>query len=348
MKKLKFAVIGCGGIGQEHIKILQKLKNTEISAGAETNPEKQKEIRDKYNIKVYTDYKELLENEELDACIIASPHYTHAEIGLECIKRGIHILVEKPVDIDYKRAESFVREAKINGVKLAVVSQYRFTDGFKELKRIVETGILGKVFLVDVILKWFRGEEYYADSKWRGKLSSEGGGTLITQALHFLDQILWIFGDVDSVMGEMGTFRHNAEVEDTIAAVARLKNGAICNIISSCAVYPGFMERMEVHGSKGSVIIERDSIIFKDFESEKEKLQTPGKELSIIKTVNNPVNNDIDLAREIEIMEFCSSVMDDKPVQVTGEDGLKALKFALAIYSAVRNNNRLKMDDFLP
>ena len=112
MKKLKFAVIGCGGIGQEHIRILQKLKITEISAGAETNIEKQKLIRDKYNIEVYPDYREMLEIEKPDACIIASPHNTHSEIGLGCVKRGIHILVEKPIDIDYQKAEVFVREAQ--------------------------------------------------------------------------------------------------------------------------------------------------------------------------------------------------------------------------------------------
>ena len=181
-----------------------------------------------------------------------------------------------------------------------------------------------------------------------GKTVYWGGGTLITQALHFLDQLLWIFGDVESVTGEMGTFRHKAEVEDTITASVKLKNGAICNIISSCAVYPGFMERMEISGTGGSLVIERDSIIFEDFETDKGKLQTPGKELGVRDIVKNPVKDDVPAAREMEISEFCNSIIKDIPVQVTGDDGLKALKLALAIYSAARNKVRLRLDDFSP
>lgn len=348
MKKLKFAVIGCGGIGEEHIKILKRQKNIILSACSEPCKERRQYIEKTYNIRVYGSHSELIKNEELDACIIASPHNTHSDIGLDLIKKGIHILVEKPIDKDYDKAEKMITEAENKGVKLAVISQFRFTEGYKNLKNIIDNNELGRVFLIDIDMKWFRSEEYYGNTSWRGKIESEGGGTLITQCIHFLDQILWIFGGVDYVMGDMDTFVQDVEVEDTLTAIIRLKNGAICNVTCSSSIYPGFLERTEVHGTEGSVIIERDKIILKDLKKGEDKLVTPGKEIKIKDIHSYDSQENLDKARENEIMEFTDAIVKNTNPKVTGEEGLKVLKFALLIYEAIKSGKKMEFKNFKP
>jgi len=348
MDKLKFAIFGCGGIGEAHIQTLIKLPEAELIAGSETNIKRREYIRNKYNLKLYENHNNLLNNEKIDACIIATPHHTHSEIGIACAEKGIHLLVEKPIDKDYKKGELLVKYAEKNNVKLAVISQYRFSKGFRNLKKLVDSGELGKIFLINIFLKWLRSNEYYEGSTWRGKLDIEGGGTLITQCLHFLDQILWIFGDVDTVTAEKGTFLHNAEVEDTVTALARMKNGAICSIVSSCAIYPGFLERVEVNGTEGSAIVERDSLIFADSVKKSGKLTTPGKEIKLGDTAMFETENDLVKVRETEIKSFCNMVLRNNEPEVTGYDALKSLKFALGIYESINRKTILNMDEFKP
>jgi UDP-N-acetyl-2-amino-2-deoxyglucuronate dehydrogenase len=238
MDKIKFAVIGCGSIGKRHIAVLDAEPMAEIVAICDIEESKCKTLSETYGgLKYYTDYREMLKNEPgIEIVNIASPHGLHAQMSIDISMAGMHSLVEKPMALNTSDCEKMIQEAASNNVKLFVVKQNRYNTPIALAKKAIDENRLGRLFMVQCNVMWNRNQEYYQESEWRGKLVLEGGA-LHTQVSHFIDLLIWWFGDLVEAKSIIDTLDHDIEIEDCGVSALRFKNGAIGSLLWTTCVY---------------------------------------------------------------------------------------------------------------
>ena len=224
MKKLKFAIIGCGRISYKHVEGL--VENSDIAelvatcdvklelAQAKKNEYLERMNDESLKVSAYADYKEMLENEDIDVVTIATESGYHAEIGIYCMNKGKHIVVEKPMAMSIDDANEMIKVAKANNVKLSVAHQNRFNKPIQKLREAVEENKLGRIMNATARILWRRDDNYYKQAPWRGTWDLDGG-TLMNQCIHNIDLMQWMVGsEVERVYAECDTFRNNIEGED--------------------------------------------------------------------------------------------------------------------------------------
>ena len=194
MTKIKFAIVGCGSIGKRHIAVLDADEEAEIVAICDIDENKCIELSSLYNgLKYYTSYSEMLENINCDVVNVVTPHQMHADMSIEALNRGFNVLVEKPMALTSDDCDRMNDAAIKSGNKLWVVKQNRFNVPIQLAKEVIDHNRLGKIFIVKCDVLWNRYQGYYDDSPWRGVKECEGG-SLYTQASHFIDLLVWWFG----------------------------------------------------------------------------------------------------------------------------------------------------------
>ncbi|MBS7634815.1 Gfo/Idh/MocA family oxidoreductase [Candidatus Bathyarchaeota archaeon] len=338
--KVRFGIIGTGVGANFCASGLALIANSgivELTAVASRREERAREFALKWGVKQwYTDYRRMLTEAPIDAVIISTPHYQHYPMALDAIEANKHVLIDKPMAISLKEADEIIREAERKGVKLGVNLQSRFDPTIKKVKEAVDEGIFGRLILGEAVVEWFRGKEYYENSAWRGRWSTEGGGVLINQAIHTIDLLLWIMGSPKFLWGQMDTFAHRIEVEDLAAAIIRFENGAIGIIQGSTAIYPGLPTRLEIHGSRGTAIIEGESLKRWSIIGGEDMVSEAGKEglKSWAKPELVPATNHAAL-----IKDFAEAILENRKPAVDGVEGRKSLEVIMAIYKSGRTNN---------
>ena len=227
MKKLKVAVIGCGRISVMHLVPASVLEEAELVACCDIKEDRANEAASKYGIRAYTDYKEMIDKEELDAVHICLPHYLHTKVASYAFEHGVSVLSEKPMDVDYKSAEDAVKLAKEKGVLYGVIFQCRYNNAAQLVKKAVTSGKLGKIITARSTLTWTRSDDYYSQSDWKGTWDKEGGGVIIDQAIHSMDLVNWIVdSEVESISVGMENRGHKKVfVEDSAEGLISYKNG---------------------------------------------------------------------------------------------------------------------------
>lgn len=253
---MKFAIVGIGHIGKRHVAVVDAEENAEIVAICDIDIEKCKEQSKLYGgIPYYTDYEEMLQKCDCDIVSIATPHGLHAEMAILAAKYKKHILVEKPMALSVKDSSKMINTAKEEGVKLYVVKQNRFNIPIKLTKEALEENKLGKIYMVQCNVMWNRHKEYYSESDWKGKLKLEGGA-LHTQASHFLDLLIWWFGDVIESKTIRDKLHHDIEFEDCGVSALRFKTGVIGSLFWTTAVYnKNYEGSITIIGEKGTIKI---------------------------------------------------------------------------------------------
>lgn len=238
MKKkiLKVAMVGCGGISFNHLTALRALENVEVVALCDVEYEKAKARRDEFSLdaKIYTSYTEMLESESLDAVHIATPHYLHAEMTIAALRRDIYVLLEKPMCISKDEIEMIKAAEKSSKASVTVCFQTRYNKANLMAKKIAEEdGIVSAYFT----LFWQRSNEYYSDSPWRGRWATEGGGVMINQAIHALDNLIGLLGKPVAVTATKSNHGHKGviEVEDTCEGLIEFEGGVRGNFYATNA-----------------------------------------------------------------------------------------------------------------
>lgn len=354
MKKLKFAIIGCGRISYKHVEALCENKDKAIlvatcdvvleRAEAKKNEYLQSINDNNINVNVYTDYIKMLENEDIDIVTIATESGYHAEIAINAMNRGKSAIVEKPMALSIKDADKMIQTAKANKVKLSISHQNRFNKPIQKLREAVETNKFGKLINGTARILWNRNMGYYEQAPWRGTWDQDGG-TLMNQCIHNIDLLQWMMGgEIDRVYAECDTFMRDIEAEDFGAIIIRFKNGAIGIVEGSACVYPKNLEEtLSVFGENGAVVIgglavnELKTWRFENEDEEKIKdnLQVEidnvyGKgHTPLFKNVIDAVNNDVE------------------PL-INGEEGKKAMSIILAAYKSRKTGMPVKfpLSDF--
>ena len=327
MQKLGIALVGCGAISKVHLDIIKNNKSAEIVCLVENDEEKARELSKEYNLKIIQDYKEILDREDIDVVHITTPHYNHYEIALEFIKHKKNLLIEKPLTLSVKEAENLVRETEKNGVYSAIVYQNRLNKTSSYLKKILEQKKYGEILGIKGILAWNRGPEYYIGSKWKGTVEKEGGGVLINQAIHTLDLMLWLGGEVKTLRGSIHKHRLTDEigVEDTVEAYMIFENDAKGVFYATNNYSYDSSVELEVHCEKGILNIKNN------------KLKLFWDEEEIILEEEEFLRNELNKkcygnSHETLINNFYKSILNKTKDYIDIKEGIKALEIIEKIY----------------
>lgn len=331
MKKLRAGIIGCGNIYSNHANALLNSDFAELVAVVDVDEDRAKIAAEKYSCKCYTDYKDMLKDENIDVVHICTPHYLHSDMAIECMKVGKHVLTEKPMDINVERAREMIKAKDEYGKFLAVSFQNRYNDTSIEAKRIIEEGILGKIKGMKAIVTWNRGKGYYESADWRGKWETEGGGALINQSIHTLDLMRWLGGEIESMKGNADVRVLNGiiEVEDTADATIRFKNGAVGIFYATNCYTADSPVQIEIHLEKGFLRIE-DSELY---------LVEKGVKtlLCYDKSPDSSGKSYWGAGHKKLINRFYECIInDDKEGYVTAEEGIKSLEMIESIYKTTK------------
>jgi predicted dehydrogenase len=327
-------IIGGGNISETHARAVREIRDAEIAAIYGTNQEKIARLCEIYGGKAYNDLQTFLAHKPMDMVIIGSPSALHAEQGIEAATRGLHVLVEKPIDITTERADMLINHCDRAGVRLGVCFQDRFAPDISRLKQLVDDGRLGKPMLVSGRVKWYRPPEYYSGSRWRGTWALDGGGALINQGVHTVDLLLWLMGNVTRVYGNTATALHGIEVEDTVVATMEFANGAIGTLEVATSVYPGYRRRVELTGSEGTVILEHDRIISADLRTKLVDALVSSEENNNA-SASSPVVSDISGHKRI-LEDFLHAIQTNGRPRCDGREGRRSVQLVQAIYESAR------------
>jgi UDP-N-acetyl-2-amino-2-deoxyglucuronate dehydrogenase len=331
-------LIGAGNISETHARAVRAIPGVEISAIYGTNAQNAARLCKEHGGIPYSSLEKFLAHRPMDLVIIGSPSGLHAEQGIAAARAGLHVLTEKPIDITLARADALIAECENAGVKLGVIFQDRSKADVHRLKEFLGAGSLGKPILVDAKVKWYRPTEYYGKSRWRGRLALDGGGALINQAIHTVDLILWLLGDVTAVQAEMKTALHEIESEDTLVALLDFKSGALGTFIATTSAYPGYPRRLEITGSEGTVVLEHDKIIRAD-------LRKPHPELagSAAADQNESATSAVvsDIRGHQAILEdFLHAIKTRSRPSCDGKEGRRSLALVEAMYASARSGEK--------
>lgn len=333
-------LIGGGNISETHARAARAITGVEISAIYGTNAAKVARLSAEYGGAAYSDFERFLAHRPMDMVAIGSPSGIHAEQGIAAARLGLHVLTEKPIDINLQNADALIAAAVAEGVKLGVFFQDRFKPDIVRMKEAIDSGRLGRPLLADARVKWFRPSSYYADSKWRGTLRLDGGGALINQAIHTVDLLLWFFGDVKSVQGQSKTALHKIEGEDTLVALLEFANGATGVLQAATSVYPGYPRRLELTGSEGTIVVEHDRIVAADLRGKRDDLAALGDDRNA--SESSPVVSDF-RGHQAVLEDFIEAIKAKRKPRCSGEEGRRSLAMVEAIYVACRTKERVAL-----
>ena len=330
--QIRAGLIGAGNISETHARALRAIPGAEVAAVCGANAEKVGRLCREYGGAAYHDFQAFLAHRPMEMVIIGSPSGMHAEQGIAAARQGLHVLTEKPIDTSVERADALISACEQAGVKLGVIFQDRFKPDLRRLKQLIAEGLIGKPILVDARVKWYRPPEYYSQSRWRGTRGLDGGGALINQGVHTVDLLLWLLGDVVKVQARTAAMLHQIETEDTALALLEFSSGALGQLQATTAAYPGYPRRVEITGSKGTIILEQDRIVAIN-------LRTPyqGPISSEVADQNpstsSPVVSDI-RGHQSAIEDFILAIEKDMTPACDGREGRKSLALVEAIYKA--------------
>jgi len=256
MQKIKFAIVGCGSIGSRHIAVTDAEERAEIVALCDIDLAKVKALSELYgNIPYYTDFETMLRECNADVVNICTPHGLHAEMSIKAAEAGKHILVEKPMALNVEDCHRMIKAASDYNVKLMVVKQNRYNVPIALTKKVLESGFMGEIFMVQCNVLWNRHQGYYNDSNWRGSTELEGGA-LHTQASHFIDLLIWWFGEVTDSQTMIDTKNHTIEIEDCGNTILRFKSGVMGSLTWTTCVYnKNYEGSITIIGENGTIKI---------------------------------------------------------------------------------------------
>lgn len=340
MSNVRIGVIGSGGIGKRYADsiVTSRIGNCELTAVCNRRGEG---FGNYPKAKGFTDSKELIRSGKVDAVIIATPHFSHTDIGIDALSNGLHVLVEKPVSVHKADCERLIAAHTDKNLVFAALFNQRTDPHYEEIRSLVSNCGLGELIRVNWIsTDWYRTEKYFASGGWRATWRGEGGGVLLNQCSHHLDLLQWMCGMPNRVSGfcKFGS-RHDIEVEDQATAHFEYPNGATGVFVTSTGEYPG-TNRLEIAGERGKILLEGNVLSFAHSEisiSEFSKKAKGGLDKPEIDNVDIPIDGVGGQHEEI-IQNFVDAIVDGVSLIAPGEEGIRSLELSNAIlYSSLTN-----------
>ena len=327
-------LIGAGNISQTHARAAAAIPGVSVAAVHGANGAKARELAASHGAAAYDSLDAFLDHEPMDMVVIGSPSGVHAAQGVAAARRGLHVLVEKPIDVTTERADELIAAAEESGVRLGVLFQDRLKPGIVKLKQLVDSGGLGRVLSVSARVPWYRPPDYYRLSRWRGTAALDGGGALMNQGIHTVDLLLWVLGDVIRVQARTATLLHEIESEDTALALLEFASGAAGVLEASTATYPGYPRRVEITGTEGTAVLEHDRLVSADLRTPRPELVGDGGDANA--SASSPVVSDASGHQRL-IEDFLRAIETGSRPACDGHEGRRSVELVEAIYRSARS-----------
>lgn len=331
--KVRMGVIGVGGMGAGHARAFQagRVPRAVLAAVCDADPARLAAFE---GVPGYTDSRKLIRSGEVDAVLVATPHYAHTTVGIDALRSGIHTLLEKPISVHKADAERLIEACPDRGPVFAAMFNQRTNPLYIKTRDLVRSGELGKVQRASwIITNWFRSDAYYASGDWRATWAGEGGGALLNQCPHQLDLLQWILGMPTRVHAfcRFGHY-HDIEVEDDVTAYLEYENGASATFITSTAEAPG-TNRFEIAGTRGRAVIEEGRILFlRNTVDAAEYCRTTSNRFGVPEhwKVEIPVEGKGGQHQAIR-ENFVEAILDGAPLIAPAEEGIHSVELGNAM-----------------
>jgi len=344
---LGFAIIGTGMISRFHARAIADVRGAKLVGCYNRTFKGAQKFAEEEGCTAYPALDQLLANDAVDAVAIATASGAHQEPAVAAARAGKHVIIEKPLEITLKRCDRIIRECEKQGVQLATIFPSRFHDSSLKMKQAVDQGRFGQLTLGDAYVKWYRSQEYYDSGAWRGTWELDGGGALMNQAIHTVDLLSWLMGPIAEIQAQTATLAHKRiEVEDVATATLRFENGALGVIEASTAAYPGYLKRIELHGSHGTAVLEEEDIKTWDFAKKTRGDAAILKAMQQNKSGGGGAADPAAIGHHAHAMQFknfVKAIKTNSMPAIDGHEGRKAVEIILAIYKAAQTGKTVKL-----
>ena len=359
VEKLRFGILGCGVIGPHHARAIAGLQSAELVAVADVVPELAEELADEHGCSHYASLEEMLSGVDLDAMCVCTPSGMHAEGAITALEAGKDVVIEKPVDVTLKAADRLIEVQRATGRRVAVVSQHRFDAGTQAVREALARGEFGRLTSGSADVRWWRSQSYYDSGGWRGTWELDGGGVLINQAIHSIDLLQWLMGEVVEVIAYTGLLAHESiEVEDTAVAILKFEGGALGTILATTAAFPGLTTRIAVHGDRGSAIIDDDELSYFHAAGEGQEGEAYGagggenQAEEVMEQYGEAATGpgagadpgSLSMAHRDQIQDFVEALREGREPLVNLEEGRKPLAIIQGIYKSARTGGPVRIE----
>ena len=337
---MKIGILGTGAIAHKHVQAYRNI-GWQVTACANAYEPHGRAFAEQYGCDFAPSMEALCAHPNVDIVDVC----TFPDVRLQpvelCAANKKHVQVQKPISVDVETARKMIAVAKAAGIYLNVVSQHRFDDSSMFVKKAIAEGRLGKILQADAYVKWHRSAEYYGRPE-KGSWAVEGGGALINQGVHQVDILLWIVGRVQELFGywQLGA-KHKIESEDVVTAIMRFENGAQGVIQASTAFWPGYSERVEIHGTKGTCVITGDRLTAWDVENDS------GEPAPVASNVASGASDPMAISLtpfERQFTEFANAIKEGREPLVSGTEGMRAIELVTGIYESCRTGQKVTLN----
>ncbi|HLJ46653.1 MAG TPA: Gfo/Idh/MocA family oxidoreductase [Bryobacteraceae bacterium] len=336
---MRVGLIGTGAISHKHAQAYKNI-GYQVTVCTDISPEYGRRFADQHNCEFVPTYEHVCRHPKVDYVDVCTfPDFRLQPLRI-CAETGKHIQVQKPISTSLETAREMIETARRGNIKLGVVSQHRFDDSVRFLKKAIPDGRLGKIIQADAYVKWYRSAAYYS-RPIKGSWATEGGGALINQAIHQVDMLLYLVGGVSELFAywQLGAL-HKIESEDVIATIMRYDSGANGVIQASTAIWPGYTERIEIHGTKGTAVISGDKLTTWDVENDS-GVPAP-VERDVASGASDPMAISL-VPFERQFLDFGEAIEQDRKPLSSGEDGYRALEVVLSAYQSCREGSKVTL-----
>ena len=329
-RRLGIAIVGLGPAALPHAKSLLDLSGeAEVRWAASRTPAKAAAFAAAFPFPTTTDLDAAIADPAVDAVLVLTPPAAHLEVAERCFSAGKHVLVEKPLELTVARGEQLVAAGRAAGRRLGVMLQHRFRPASQRLREVLAEGLLGEVAAASMTVPWWRPQSYY-DEPGRGTMARDGGGVLLTQAIHTLDLFRSLVGVSDVLASTVETTRlHRMETEDYVAALVRLGNGAPGTITATTAFMNGQPERIEIMGTRGGATLVGGTLRLAFADGCEEVVEAEGPTGAGANIMDFPHD-----AHRAVIADFLAACREDRDPAISGEEALASQRLVDTILTA--------------
>ena len=338
-RSFQLALVGCGRISRNHFEALARIEGLTLSAVCDVVPERARAAGEQWGVPWFASYDEMLEKAESDAVAICTPSGLHPQHGIAAARAGKHVISEKPMAITLSAADDLVQACDAAGVHLFVVKQNRLNPPVQLVKRAIDRGRFGRIYMANCTVRWTRPQEYYDQAPWRGTWEFDGGA-FMNQASHYVDLVQWLVGPVDAVMARTATLARRIEAEDSGVALFRFRNGALGAMEVTMLTYPRNLEgSITILGEKGSVKIGGTAVnrveqwLFSDYDDDDKLVEGAS---------TNPPNV-YGFGHEAYYRNVLAVLRGEARADTDGRAGRKSLELILGIYESARTGREVPL-----
>ncbi len=333
-----FTLIGCGAVSKVHAEAIEKMDNARLYGVFDVRKESAEKFASEHGCKAFSTLEEMLADENVDVVNVCTPSGLHAKFAIISAKAGKHVIVEKPMAITKEDLDELIRVSDEQGTKVAVITQLRFTPAVQKIKKALDEGKLGKLLMADFRGKYYRAPEYYTSAPWRGTWAMDGGGALMNQGIHGVDLVQYLLGGVKSVRAVCRTVAREIETEDSAYVFVEYKNGAIGSIQGTTVASPGFPREIEIHGTKGSIVLQEDTITLWNIEGEDESSAEKTASHSASEPMAIPY-----LYHKLQFEDLVDAIENDRAPLVDAHEGRKPVDIILGAYESSRTGKEVEI-----